>query len=203
MQSAEAYVQWDQCYREGRIPWDRSGVSAGFTLFLSVGAFPKAGRVLVPGCGNGYEVEALAYEGYEVTAVDMALTPLVSLRKRLREQGLSAEVIQADFFQWRPLHPFDAIFEQTSLCALPPDQWPGYVDRLYEWLRPGGRLLILFMQTHREEGPPWHCDISVMHRLFPEERWEWRHTWPKQPTHAPPLVEIPWMLIRRPQSREQ
>ncbi len=200
MRSAENYVRWEQCYREERIPWDRGSVSSGFALFLREGVFPKEGRILVPGCGNGYEVEALAAEGYRVTGVDVAPTPLNNLRRRLQAKGLTAELVEADLHQWTPDEPFDAVFEQTCLCALHPDEWKGYAERLYRWLRPGGRLLILFMQTHREGGPPWHCNMPAMRRLFPEWRWEWHQTWPTQPTHTPSLVEIPWMLIRRPET---
>ncbi len=190
-------VRWEACYREGRIPWDRGAVSAGFRLFLEAGVFPKEGRILVPGCGRGYEVLALAAAGYAVTAVDVAPTPLAHLRQRLAAKGLAAEVVHADLLRWRPPVVFDAVFEQTCLCAFPPPQWADYERAVFRLLKPGGRLLILFMQTGREGGPPWHLDMAEMKRLFAPSRWEWQRRWPPQPVHTPPLEEIPWLLIRK------
>ena len=79
---------------------------------------------------------------------------------------LPARAEQADLFAWDPDVPFDAVYDQTCLCALPPGLWPTYVRRLHRWLRPDGALFILFMQSNRPNGPPFHCDLGAMRRLF-------------------------------------
>ena len=190
-------VHWEGKYVEGYIPWDRGDVSAGFRLFLEEGVFPKDGRILVPGCGHGYEVEALAAAGYDVTAIDIAPTPMARLQQRLQARGLEARLVVDDLLAWQPEQPFDAIFEQTCLCAFPPVDWEAYERAAFRLLRSGGALLALFVQTHREDGPPWHCALKDMQTLFAPTRWEWRKSWPPQPMHTPPLEEIPWMLIRK------
>jgi hypothetical protein len=48
---------------------------------------------------------------------------------------------------WCPEQPFDAIYEQTCLCALHPDHWAAYARQLHAWLRPAGTLWAMFMQT--------------------------------------------------------
>ena len=60
--------------------------------------------------------------GCEVTAVDIAAQPVARLRAELEAAGLSADVVQADLLEWQPDAPFDAIYEQTCLCALAPAQ---------------------------------------------------------------------------------
>jgi len=97
-----------------------------------------------------------------------------SLRERLTADGLRADVEQADLFNWSPADgPFDLIYEQTCLCALPPGQWSAYADRLAQWLRPGGVLAALFMQTGKPGGPPYDCPLDAMRRLFAPPSWDW------------------------------
>lgn len=194
--SLQQQRSWESKYRSGETGWDRGGVSPALDRWLAEGAVPQ-GRVLVPGCGNGYEVLALAGAGHAVTAVDIAAPPVMGLMGALTERGLHARVVQADLLDWTPAEPFDAIYEQTCLCALEPEQWPAYAERLAGWLLPGGRLFALFMQTGREGGPPYHCDLAAMRELFPDDLW----IWPEQPAgrveHPTGLHEQACVLVRR------
>jgi SAM-dependent methyltransferase len=160
--------------------------------------------MLVPGCGAGYEVAALAAAGFEVTAFDYACAAIGRTRRRLDGAGLKATLIEADALAWQPDRAFDSVYEQTCLCALYPDQWRDYADQLHRWLAPGGRLYALFVQLLRPgaaegaiQGPPYHCDINAMRALFPEPRW----VWPKPPyprtTHPRGLAELAVVLERR------
>ncbi len=166
---------WGNRYREGRTAWDRGQPSPALAQFLATSGL-TSGHVLVPGCGQGHEVIELARRGFEVTAVDFAPEPLQELGLRLTAAGLSAELVQDDVLKVRFDRPFDAVYEQTCLCALHPDTWPSYAASLREWLRPGGWLFAVFMQTDWEGGPPFHCDIDVMRQLFPADIWEWTST---------------------------
>lgn len=154
----------------------------------------------------------LAGRGFDVTGVDFAAAAVERTRERLRgllqsETGagmVKAEVVQADLLTYEPAAPFDAIYEQTCLCALYPDHWRGYADRLFAWLRPGGLLLALFMQAPRDgsrsgyiEGPPYHCDINGMRSLFSADRWHWpKPAYPAVP-HPSGAVELAVVLTRR------
>jgi cyclopropane fatty-acyl-phospholipid synthase-like methyltransferase len=130
-------------------------------------------RILVPGCGRGHEVIALAEAGFDVTAVDFADDAVASLNKNLDLKQLSAMVVQSDLFAFEPTQPFDAVFEQTTLCAIDPSQWQAYAQLLTCWLRPGGTLMALFMQSDKPDGPPFTCDLQSMKQLFLTTDWTW------------------------------
>ena len=198
---------WDKRFAEGDTPWDRGAANPQLGIWLATGAL-KPCRILVPGCGSGYEVAALAQSGFDVTALDYSPEAVARTRQRLDAESLKATVVEADALAWQPAgdpsRPFDAIYEQTCLCALYPDQWRAYADQLHRWLVPGGRLFALFVQLLRPaaadgeiQGPPYHCDINAMRALFPEPRW----SWPKPPyprtSHPRGLAELAVILNHR------
>jgi methyl halide transferase len=194
---------WAKRFQSGEMPWDRGDANPQLGAWLAAGALQPC-RILVPGCGSGYEVAVLAAAGFEVTALDYAPEAIGRTRKQLDTAGLRATLVEADALAWQPERAFDAIYEQTCLCALYPDQWRDYADQLHRWLAPSGRLYALFVQFPRPgaargaiEGPPYHCDINAMRALFPEPRW----AWPKPPyprtTHPRGLAELAAVLDHR------
>ena len=189
-------ADWEERYRQGRTAWDRGAVSPALLRWLDAGLVPQ-GRVLVPGCGHGHEVEALVRAGCQVTAVDIAATPVLRLLSRLNDAGLHATVVQADLLHWTPAEPFDAIYEQTCLCALDPTHWRDYERRLAGWLVPGGHLFALFMQTRRDGGPPYHCAMPAMRELFDARDWIWPEGHPFEIPHSNGLDELACVLTRR------
>jgi len=193
---------WQQRFQEGHTPWDRGEVNPQCSAWLAAGAL-KPCRILVPGCGSGYEVAALAQAGFEVTGLDYAPVAIARTRQLLEAANLKAELVEADALSWRPARAYDAIYEQTCLCALYPDDWRDYADQLHRWLTPGGKLFALFVQLLRPgaadgeiQGPPYHCDINGMRALFPSARW----AWPKPPyprtSHPLGLAELAVILQR-------
>ena len=194
---------WQQRFQDGNTPWDRGEANPQLAAWLESGALSPC-RILVPGCGSGYEVVALAAAGFEVTALDYAPIAIARTRQQLAAAGQSAALVEVDALTWQPAQPFEAIYEQTCLCALYPDQWRAYADQLHSWLAPGGRLYALFVQFPRPgsatgviEGPPYHCDINAMRALFPDPLW----AWPKPPyartKHPRGLAELALILERR------
>jgi len=164
---------WEGRYRSGTTGWDRGDASPALDWFLSAADRSGWRRVLVPGCGRGHEVLALARAGLSVTAIDFASDAVEDLSDRLQQAGLTAKVRQGNLLELDDLPEFDAIYEQTCLCAMPPEFWPDYEIRLRQWLRPEGGLFALFMQTTQEQGPPFRCPLSVMRQLFSETAWRW------------------------------
>jgi len=189
--------EWERRYQDGKTGWDRGEPNPALEHWLAAGAVPQ-GRVLVPGCGHGYEIAELIRAGCQVTAVDIAAQPVQRLRGELSGLGLKASVIQADLLQWQPEGAFDAIYEQTCLCAIDPSHWPEYEHRLADWLVPGGRLLALFMQTGQAGGPPFNCALPDMRSLFTETRWEWPDDQPLRVSHPSGLVEEGYLITRGP-----
>jgi SAM-dependent methyltransferase len=194
MTETETGPHWEDLFQECRTRWERGALNPVFLAWLSAGALP-AGRILVPGAGRSPEPLALARAGRRVTTVDLA--PSAAAFQRARLAGLDAEVIEADLLAWEPAAPYDAIYDQTCLCALPPAAWPRYTAGLHRWLRPGGVLAVLFMQTGREGGPPWHCDLDRMRALFPAVEWQWPETLAPLLPHPVGIAEQPALLTRR------
>jgi len=194
---------WDERFAEGHTPWDRGASSPQLAAWLRAGQL-KPCRILVPGCGSGYEVVELAMAGFEVTGLDYSDGAIARAHRNLQDSGVDATLVQADALAWTPARPFDAVYEQTCLCALYPDHWIRYADQLHRWVAPGGALYALFVQLRREDaadgfvqGPPYHCDINAMRALLPESRW----AWPKPPyarvAHPAGLEELAVVLGRR------
>jgi SAM-dependent methyltransferase len=151
---------WDVRFREGFTPWDAGGVPAALREFLT--REPAARRVLVPGCGSGYEVQAFAAAGHEVMAIDFSPAAIEVARRVLGELG--HVLVQGDFFG-HPLGEFDLVYERAFLCALPRPHWPRWAARVAEVLRPGGRLAGFFFWSDDERGPPFglkHGELEAL-----------------------------------------
>jgi SAM-dependent methyltransferase len=188
MSSGPTSEFWQERYASGQTGWDRGGPSPQLVDWLDSGQLAPC-RIVVPGCGAGWDVAELARRGFTVTALDYAATAVERTRNLLAARGLNAEVLETDVFHWQPATPVDAIYEQTCLCALHPDRWIAYAGRLHQWLKPGGMLWALFMQSLKPEaasgfvqGPPYHCDIHAMRALFDGSRWHWE---------KPPFPQVP------------
>ncbi len=189
--------EWEDRYQQGQTGWDRGISSENLAFWLDQRLLTKC-RVLIPGCGNGYEVQTLAEMGFEVTAIDIAPTAIQNLQAALDKVNLKATLIEGDFFSWQPETRFDSIYEQTSLCALPPDLWQAYENQLNSWLKPAGKLFAQFMQTGTQGGPPYHCEINAMKEIFTNERWLWSEAY--RNSEAEELgnkTEIQYLLEKR------
>ena len=187
--------RWEKRYLDGKTGWDRGGPSPALEFGLARMPCPPA-RVLIPACGRGYEIAELASRGYRVTGVDFAQSAVTDLQEILQAQRLKADIVASDLFAWEAKKPFDVIYEQTALCALEPQQWPEYAERLYRWLHPGGLLIGAFMQTHRAGGPPWHCALETVEELFPVDKWDWPEQKDRTIAHPSGLKELAITLKR-------
>lgn len=180
---------WQQRFERDETPWDRGASSPQLAAWLADGALPAGGRIAVPGCGSGHEVATLARHGFDVIGLDYAAAAIDRSRALLQRDGLVGRLEQADVLTWRPPQPLDAVYEQTCLCALHPDHWIAYAAQLHAWLRPGGVLALLAMQSVRAgaaegriEGPPYHVDVNALRALLPGSHWDWP---------APPCARVP------------
>ena len=155
---------WEKRFRENFTPWDAGRVPEVLVQFLKTE--PRAQRVLIPGCGSGYEVRAFAEAGFETLAIDFAPTAVERARQNL---GPLAHLVRlADFFEFDPGAPFDLVYERAFLCALPRRLWPGYAPRVAELLRPTGRLAGFFYFDEGERGPPFGLKQGELQSLLRE-----------------------------------
>jgi hypothetical protein len=152
---------WDVRFREGFTPWDAGGVPAALREFLA--REPPGRRVLVPGCGSGYEVRAFGTAGHDVLAIDFSAAAIEAAHRVLGELG--RRVVQGDFFA-HPLGSFDLVYERAFLCALPRVHWPRWAARVAEVVRPGGRLAGFFFWSDDERGPPFGLKAGELEALL-------------------------------------
>jgi len=142
---------WNTRYAAGKTPWDFGGVPAALRSFL---ARAKPGRVLIPGCGSGYEVQAFHDAGFDVTAIDFSSAAVERAGRLLGP--LRRCVIEGDFFAHDFTgQNFDLIYERTFLCSLPPERWPLYGRRMAELLQKGKVLAGVFLYGEEPDPPPY------------------------------------------------
>ena len=153
---------WDVRYAAGETPWDFHGVPAALKAFLKTS---PPGSVLIPGCGAAYEVRAFHAAGWKVAAIDFS--PVAVQRVRSELAALASRVVQGDFFRHDfGSQRFDVICERTFLCALLPDLWPAYINRMAQLLRPGGKLVGIFLYGEQNDPPPYPLNSETARRLF-------------------------------------
>lgn len=146
---------WEERYRAGRTPWEMGRPPAALLRQLERER-AGGGAVLVPGCGSGHEIEAWRARGWRVQAVDFSPAAVARARARLgAETGACVEL--ADFFALPTgdAGAFDVVYERTFLCSFPRERWVDYARCVRAHLRPGGRLMGVFIYGHEPEPPPY------------------------------------------------
>ena len=142
-------------------PWDAGGVPAALRTWLADQKSPS--RILVPGCGSGYEVRFFAERGDEVLGIDFADAAIERARRTLGK--FADRVRKLDFFALGEA-PFDLVYERTFLCALPRRRWPQWGERIPTMVRPGGLLAGFFFFDDNERGPPFGISAERQHELL-------------------------------------
>jgi SAM-dependent methyltransferase len=154
---------WDQRFRQNVTPWDAGRVPAALQHFIA--QHQGRGRVLIPGCGSGYEVRELADAGFDVTAIDFSEAAVEAARRELGP--LAHRVRQADFFDFEgDAPPFDAIYERAFLCALPRRNWSDWARRTARLVRAGGLLFGVFFFDSNLKGPPFGVGATELDALL-------------------------------------
>jgi len=153
---------WEKRFRENFTPWDAGRVPSALERFLATE--PRGARVLIPGCGSGYEVRAFSEAGHDVLAVDFAQAAVERAHQVLGP--LSGRVRLADFFEFDFGAPFDLLYERAFLCSLPRPLRPRYARRALELLSPHGRLAGFFFFEDGERGPPFGLKPGELEVLF-------------------------------------
>jgi SAM-dependent methyltransferase len=163
---------WNKRWQAGKVPWDLGGIPPAVVSFLTRVQIPT--RVLIPGCGSGYEVRAFHEAGHDVTAIEFSAPAVIRAREILGSLG--DRVIQGNFFK----HDFGEIrygliYERGFLCSLPPARWPNYASRMAKLLTAGGRLVGLFLYGQEPEPPPYPLTEETASDLLGQS-FRLRHT---------------------------
>lgn len=157
---------WERCYAENDTGWDLRGPTPPLEALLASGflrrlGLPERPRVLVPGCGRGHDLRALATAGCDVTGVDLVPAACAEARELLALNRIDGRVLCRDLFGLLPElgGRFDLVYEYTCLCALPRHLRSAYGDVMAGVLVPRGIWLGLVYPMRPSvpprEGPPY------------------------------------------------
>jgi SAM-dependent methyltransferase len=157
---------WDNAYINGDTPWDKGAAAPPLIDFLKRQTI--TGRVLVPGCGQGHDVVALAEAGAVVTGMDLSPTALEAARNHF---PTGARWLEGDFLKLDAGEQgvYDWVVEHTCLCALDPEQREAYARSVRAALAPEGHFLAIFFRVvsnYDGSGPPHPITSASIDSLF-------------------------------------
>lgn len=166
-------TDWDARYESGDTPWDKGSAAPPLLEILDRhGVEPWGdGPVLVPGCGTGHDVRALAAAGLNVVGLDVSE---LAVLKASAYPKVADEVYElGDFLDpaWAMDRSFSALWEHTCFCAIPVERRNDYARSAAAVLMPGGLLAGVFFLTpfdpgDAETGPPFPTTIEEINAWF-------------------------------------
>ena len=144
---------WESRYQNNQTGWDMHQVSPPLKNYVDQ-IENKNLEILIPGAGNAYEAEYLLSMGFKkVYVADIAQTPLHNLKKRVPSFPKD-QLLHTNFFDIKL--KFDLILEQTFFCALLPELRSEYVKKVYQLLKPNGKIVgLFFFFLFTNDGPPF------------------------------------------------
>ncbi|KAL6606178.1 hypothetical protein ACP70R_041831 [Stipagrostis hirtigluma subsp. patula] len=144
---------WEKSWEYGVTPWDLGKPTPIIEHLVRSGTLPK-GRVLVPGCGMGYDVVALASPERFVVGLDISDLAVEKAK-------------QDDFFKWTPSEKFDLIFDYTFFCALDPSLRLAWAETVSRLLKPDGELItLIYLISDQEGGPPYNNSVADYQKVL-------------------------------------
>lgn len=164
---------WEARYRAGDTPWEKGGAAPPLLEMIDrLGvALWQGGPVLVPGCGSGHDVRAIAASGVPAIGLDIAETAVAKARAVPCEGPVSYE--HGNFLDpaWREGRTYPAIWEHTCFCAILPEQRRAYAQAAAALLPGGGILSGVFYLTPYDpgedrDGPPFEVTVAELDETF-------------------------------------
>ncbi|MEM0896868.1 MAG: methyltransferase domain-containing protein, partial [Verrucomicrobiota bacterium] len=147
-------IDWNDQYRKNETPWDKGAAAPPLLEYLERNSV--SGRILVPGCGRGHDVRALAAVGSaDVIGLDISRIAVEGAERFPRTNG--ERYILGDLFDPPDTFEgmFDMVFEHTCISALAPEWREGYAEQITRFLKPGGEYLgVFFLNPWDEDEEP-------------------------------------------------
>ncbi len=146
---------WQSRYENNETGWDAGKITTPLKEYIDQ-IEDKNLKILIPGAGNGYELDYFLSKGFKnVFVVDFAETPLQNIKKRIPELP-DSQLIKSDFFKLDGT--YDLILEQTFFCALAPELREKYVSKMHSLLSKNGktvRIAVRFPVNRRRSALRW------------------------------------------------
>ncbi|KAL7542960.1 hypothetical protein ACHAXR_012235 [Thalassiosira sp. AJA248-18] len=158
---------WDLAWEQSTTPWELG--SANKVLVDCLDQVPAHARCLVPGCGSGHDLLALANGQRSVHGLEISKAAGDIARQTVSTGLPGIQVVVADFFTFHGAYDF--IFDHTFFCALPPCRREHWATKMAELLQPGGVLLAVIWPLGPSTevgpaGPPFKSSVANYHRLL-------------------------------------
>ncbi len=175
---SESQATWEERYQRNEINWDQGHAALALQELLAEKVLPP-GPALVPGCGTGYDVLALAQAGHRATGLDLAPTAKARFEALRASTSLTEEqarVELGDFFTTLFPERFSLIWDYTFFCAIDRSLRAAWERRMHELLDDRGELVTLLYPVESPEtrpdemGPPFRIDLDVFEAMM-QERW--------------------------------
>lgn len=165
---------WQNRWQAGETGWDIGYASPPITTYFE--NINKSAKILIPGCGNGWEGEYLYKQGFtNITLLDIAPKAIEAMQKRMPDapEGM---IKLGDFFELDD--HYDYIIEQTFFCALHPSLRFDYVKKAASLLNDHGKLVgVLFDTDFGFDHPPFGGTKKIYEDFF-EQYFELLHLAP-------------------------
>ncbi|KFK37216.1 hypothetical protein AALP_AA4G228900 [Arabis alpina] len=159
---------WEKSWEEGATPWDLGKPTPIIVHLNETGSLPN-GRALVPGCGTGYDVVAMACPDRHVVGLDVSKTAVERSSKKFSSlpNAKYFSFLCEDFFTWELAEKFDLIVDYTFFCAFEPSVRPLWAQRTEKLLKPDGELItLMFPIEERAGGPPYTVSVSDYEKVL-------------------------------------
>jgi SAM-dependent methyltransferase len=132
-------TDWEDHYQQGQTPWDKGEPAPPLVDYLR--GEPLQGDILVPGCGLGHDVRAIAAATPAARVVGLDIAPTAVNSARQLPLAGHERYMFGNLFDLAPelRGAFDWVWEHTCYCAIPPEKRDAYVESVDTALRPGGR----------------------------------------------------------------
>src|SRR5262249_20794427 len=106
-------------------------------------------RILEVGFGWGSFLRYATRRGVHVTGITLSRHQLAYVTENLvNKEGLAADLIYTDFFEYEPEEKFDGIVMIGVIEELA--DFDGVMQRIWKWLKPGKRVYIDFMAATQD-----------------------------------------------------
>ncbi|MBM3862478.1 MAG: methyltransferase domain-containing protein [Verrucomicrobia bacterium] len=164
---------WEDWYRRGETPWEKGQAAPPLVELMERNGADlwQGGPVLVPGCGFGHDVRAIAATGASVIGLDSAPSAIQGAQAFPSETGEVYEL--GDFLdpEWQQGRRFRALWEHTCFCAIDPPFRDAYAAAAAAVLVPGGLLAGVFYLNPPDpgdgtDGPPFPSSIDEITQRF-------------------------------------
>jgi methyl halide transferase len=162
---------WEERYRKNQTNWDTKSANPVFAKLIDDNNFTNKGKILIVGCGKGYDAVLAAEKGYDVTAIDFSLTAIEYAEQLAIQKELNIKFLIEDIFTLNKdyVESFDIVYEYATYCAINPERRKEFAIKISSLIKKGGRLIaILFPVDKRDGGPPFSVDIQEFYKNFSE-----------------------------------